>query len=167
MSVLYTTTGIAGCGKSSFTNYIKEVINAVEVNADNIRAEFGDINDQSKNKEVFEEVDKRIVQHLAGGHNVILSNTNLYYFSLVNYAKKFPYNDIISFIMLDSCNPDLCKERIKKDLENHINRSNVPMEVIDRQYKNFKYFMEDVEKKNWLPNMSFYTVDEKFGIKKI
>ena len=162
--ILYLTVGISASGKSTFTKHISDSIQAIEVNADNIRAELGDISDQSNNKKVFEILNERVNQYLAGGYNVILSNTNLHYFSMEDYCKKFPYNKVIAFIMMDSNNPELCKSRIHKDIENKVVRSNVPDEVIDKQYQNFLRFLEDVKTKKHMPNMEFISVDTNFGM---
>ena len=61
-SVLMLTVGqgISGSGKSKFAKLAKDIFVDVEVNADNIRAELGDISDQSKNAEVFERVDELV-----------------------------------------------------------------------------------------------------------
>lgn len=162
---LYLTSGISCSGKSKFANYIKEALQAKEVNADNIRAEFGDISDQSNNEKVFKRVDEDIVKYLAGGYSVILSNTNLHYFSMVNYAKKFPYNKIIVFLMEDSLKPELCKERIHEDIKNGVNRSKVPDEIIDKQFEKFYYLLDDIKEKEHPSNLIFFVVDSNFAIK--
>lgn len=166
-SMLVLTTGISGSGKSKFAQFAKGIFADVEVNADNIRAELGSVSDQSKNAEVFEKVDELVNQNLAGGRSVILSNTNLHYHSMVAYAKKYPYTRIIAMIMMDSNNPELCKERIHKDLENGVARSAVPDEVVDKQYVNFSHFLNDMKTKDKLPNMEFYAVDTNFAIQKL
>ena len=159
--------GISGSGKSKFAQLAKDIFVDVEVNADNVRAEFGDVSDQSKNAEVFERVDELVNQNLAGGRSVILSNTNLHYHSMVAYAKKYPYARIIAMIMMDSKNPELCKERIHTDLENGIARSAVPDEVVDKQYVNFNNFLKNMKTKDRLPNMEFYAVDTNFAIRRL
>ena len=166
-SALMLTVGISGSGKSKFAQLAKDIFVDVEVNADNVRAELGDISDQSKNAEVFERVDELVNQNLAGGRSVILSNTNLHYHSMVAYAKKYPYTRIIAMIMMDSKNPELCKERIHKDLENGVARSAVPDEVVDKQYVNFSRFLNDMNTKDRLSNMEFYAVDTNFAIRRL
>lgn len=165
--ILMLTVGISGSGKSKFTNFIKASLGAQEVNADNIRAQLGDVSDQSKNKKVFEIVDSETNKFLAGGYNVIISNTNLHYFSMEDYCRKYPFNQVIALIMMDSNNPELCKERIHKDLENGVARSAVPDEVVDKQYVNFSRFLNDMNTKDRLPNMEFYAVDTNFAIQKL
>ena len=52
-SALMLTVGISGSGKSKFAQLAKDIFVDVEVNADNVRAELGDISDQSKKAEDF------------------------------------------------------------------------------------------------------------------
>ena len=86
---------------------------------------------------------------------------------MVAYSKKYPYTRIIAMIMMDSENPELCKERIYKDLENGVARSAVPDEVVDKQYVNFNHFLKNMKTKDRLPNMEFYTVDTNFAIRRL
>lgn len=86
---------------------------------------------------------------------------------MVAYAKKYPYTRIIAMIMMDSENPELCKERIHKDLENGTARSAVPDEVVDKQYVNFNHFLKNMKTKDRLPNMEFYAIDTNFAIRRL
>lgn len=86
---------------------------------------------------------------------------------MIAYAKKYPYTRIIAMIMMDSKNPELCKERIHKDLENGVSRSAVPDEVVDKQYVNICRFLNDMSTKEKLPNMEFYAVDTNFAIRRL
>ena len=86
---------------------------------------------------------------------------------MVAYAKKYPYTRIIAMIMMDSKNPELCKYRIHKDLENGVARSAVPDEVVDKQYVNFNRFLNYMNNKEKFPNMEFYTVDTNFAIRRL
>ena len=70
-------------------------------------------------------------------------------------------------IMMDSKNPELCKERIRKDLENGVARSAVPDEVVDKQYVNFNNFLKNMKTKDGLSNMEFYAVDTNFAIRRL
>ena len=161
---LYLTCGISGSGKSRYTNYLKDALQAFEVNADNIRKEFGDISDQTRNEEVFREQDKRVNQYLAGGMNVIISNTNLHHYTIADYAKRYPYNRVVVMLMEDSKDVELCKSRVHSDIEKGVERSNVPDEVIDNQAKNFQLLLKDIEKKEWPKNISFYVVKQDLSV---
>ena len=158
---LYLVSGISGSGKSSFTEIYKEALKAKEVNADNIRIRFGNVNDQNNNKKVFEIVDDEINKYLAGGFNVIVSNTNLHYSIYKKYSQKYPYNRIVGLLMRDSNDVELCKKRVKEDIEKGKNRSNVPMEVIDKQHMNFLNLLEDIKKDD---KIQFFWVNGDFSI---
>lgn len=165
---IYMTSGISGSGKSTFTRWLKRAVDAVEINADNIRAELGDVSDQSKNDEVWKRVDAETVKQVAGGNNVILSNTNLHYHLIREQAEKYPLNKVILFIMDDSRNLQLCKDRVAKDLERGLERSKVPPEVIERQYRTFNYLLRDLSTKNDVPkNLKITVVDGTFDFKTI
>lgn len=143
---IYLTIGISGSGKSKFAKVLAKATNSIEINADNVRKSLGDISSQENNFIVWKEVDRRTIANLAGGENVILSNTNLHLRGINELRKKFPFNEINLFIMDDSTNVDLCKERVKKDLENGVERSNVPMEVIDKQFEDFTNLILELRK---------------------
>lgn len=135
---IYLTVGVSGSGKSHFAKRYCSAFNAVELNLDNFRKKIsGDISNQNVTFEAIKLRDKELIAHLAGGHNVMLSDTNLHAKSINDIAKKFPYNDVEVFFITDSENVKLCKDRIADDLANDVDRSNVPDEVVDRQYENY------------------------------
>ena len=166
MNTLYLTVGISGSGKSLFTLKTKELLNAVEVNADNIRKELGDISDQSKNKEVFEKVDILIDENLKKS-NVILSNTNLQYSIVKKYSEKYPDSQLVVFLMKDSTSPNLCFERINKDIENNVERSNVPKEVVYKQWEKWATFYKTILSEECISNVSYFMVNNEFVAKPI
>lgn len=75
--------------------------------------------------------------HLQLGHSVMLSDTNLHARNINSIAKRFPQLKVEVFFITDSDNVQLCKDRIADDLQDGVDRSNVPDEVVDRQYKNY------------------------------
>lgn len=64
MVKFYMMIGLPASGKSTIAKEISESEDAVIVSSDEIRREMGDVNDQSKNTEVFEEVEKRLKQNI-------------------------------------------------------------------------------------------------------
>ena len=56
--------GIPGSGKSTWAENNKDIVNEVIQSSDELRKELGDINDQSKNEEVFNILHKRIKEDL-------------------------------------------------------------------------------------------------------
>lgn len=76
---MYVAVGIVASGKSTYAEEMKENDNnLVIVSSDSIREEIlGDVNDQTKNNEVFEEVYKRVNKALNDGNDVYLDATNI------------------------------------------------------------------------------------------
>ena len=163
---LYITVGISGSGKSKFAEFFCEATDAIELNADNYRKELGkSVNDQDINKIVFEEIDKAIVKYLAGGYSVFISNTNLHADKKKELAERFPLNEVNVFILKDSEDIELCWNRIQKDLENGKDRSNVPREVLERQYQRYKSF--DKEKLSKVENINMNEVNSSFELSSV
>lgn len=165
---IYMTCGISGSGKSTFAKWLKKAVNAVEINADDIRAELGDVSDQSKNDEVWKRVDAETVKQVGGGNNVMLSNTNLHYHLIKEQADRFSLNKVVLLVMEDSLNLQLCKDRVAKDLEEGLVRSKVPPEVIERQYRTFNYLLRDLSTKSDIPkNLKVAMIGDTFDLKPI
>lgn len=164
MNKIYMTVGISGSGKSKFANYFCKAIDGIEVNADEIRAEhFGDINYQGS--DVWNIVEERTTSLLAGGYPVFLSNTNLHIKAFKDLLKKYCFNKIIVFVMKDSNDMELCWNRIQNDLTKKVNRSNVPTEVLEKQFNNFKNLipqLENLSKEN--DNLTIKYVNTNFSI---
>ena len=82
MGRLYFTVGLAGSGKSSYFEKIKDWYpDAVHVSSDNIREEvFGDINRQDKNAEVFKIMEQRTYE--------VLSRDGVCYYDATNLSAK-------------------------------------------------------------------------------
>lgn len=70
--------GIPASGKSSIAKEIAKEFHFEILSADSIREELtGFVEDQTKNKEVFEIIYERLRDNLLKGNNVILDNTNI------------------------------------------------------------------------------------------
>ena len=163
---LYITVGISGSGKSRFAEFFCKATEVIELNADNYRKELGKgVNDQDINKVVFTEIDKAIVKYLAGGYSVCVSNTNLHADKIKEFAEKFPLNEVVVFFLKDSEDIELCWSRIQKDLENGKDRSNVPREVLEKQYQRYKSFNKG--KLSEAENIIMYEIDSSFRLKRI
>ena len=160
---LYITVGISGSGKSRFADFFCKATDVIELNADNYRKELGKgVNDQDINKVVFTEIDKAIVKYLAGGYSICVSNTNLHADKIKELAEKFPLNEVVVFFLKDSEDIELCWNRIQKDLENGKDRSNVPREVLEKQYQRYKSF--DKEKLAKVENINMNEVNSSFEL---
>ena len=140
--------GISGSGKSTWINSLKNE-GFVVISPDEIRRELtGSISDQTKNKEVFPLAFKRSVDALNLGKNVIFDATNVTSFNrkqMLDYMKNNVNRDFDAFAKVFDVNPEISKERIRKDIEAGVDRSNVPPEAIDRQHKNFTADLNKIE----------------------
>ena len=133
MSTIYVTIGMPGSGKSHWAETHKEELNAVVHSSDSIRAELGDVNDQSKNELVFKILHQRIKDDLRAGKNVIWDSTNL------NRKRRIHF--------LNNELRDISCEKIcvlfatpwEQCLANNFARDRqVPEEVLCRMYKSFE-----------------------------
>ena len=162
--IIYLTVGISGSGKSKFADFFLKGVQATEINLDNIRKELGNVSDQSQNDKVFKIADNRMVAELAGGFNVFLSNTNLHIDSIKELTRRFPHNDIVAFVMEDAFDKQLCADRVADDIENGLDRSNVPAEVIDSQFERFTNMVKEL-KAYHNPQVTVRYVSRNFKIK--
>lgn len=128
MSKFICAIGISGCGKTTFGNILKkENSNLVIVCPDDIRKELtDDISDQSQNGKVWNICYSKVIHNLQDGRDVYLSATNLskdglkYLFKLAEKANA--EIEVVAFE--DSRDWELCYSRVKKDIDNGIDRSN-------------------------------------------
>lgn len=133
---LILTIAIPGAGKSTWIKSFNKNNKYIVVNPDKIRKELtGNISDVSRDSEVWAIAKKRVVDALENGQDVILDATNVHTGRRNNFIEDLPEVQIkAKFIDID---PEEAKRRIHKDIENGIDRSNVPDEVIDRMYKDY------------------------------
>ena len=88
----------------------------------------GNINDKSKDKEIYEEAAKRAIIAIKQGKQVVFDTTNL------TKDKRLPFIEAIKKEIptaniqykLMELNPELAKQRIKADIAAGKNRANVP-----------------------------------------
>ena len=101
---------------------------------DLIRKELtGNISDQSKNKEVFDEVDRRVDMMVKKGESFFYDATNVNSEFRKKFVNRFRGTDIkIIYVILPS-DVETSYNRIKNDLSNNIDRSDVPLKALERQ----------------------------------
>jgi len=145
---LILPVGISGSGKST---WIKSQIdsNTIVVSPDDIRRELtGNISDQTQNAKVWAMAFKRTADALNAGKNVILDATNIKSGerrNLMNYMKVHVDKPFEGLAKVFSVEPEVAKQRVKKDIENGVDRSNVPDWAIDRQYQSFVDGVNSIE----------------------
>jgi predicted kinase len=142
------TVGIPGSGKSfwvfnckkfdwigKISGYHKNSENII-ICPDQIRKELtGSISNISRDKEVWKLAKLRVMYYLKEGKNVILDSTMVKSSSRKDFIKELPL--CFRYAKIFECTPEIVKQRIAKDIEDKIDRSHVPDEVVDRMYENF------------------------------
>ena len=130
---LIMMVGLAGAGKSAIAQQIANNIDAEIISSDEIRKEFcKDVNDQSKNGFVFNEMYKRAKQLLKNNKNVILGSTNLKACNRKAALECFKHIDCIKFAYIIATPFEKCLANNK-----HRKRS-IPEKVIKHQRETFQ-----------------------------
>jgi len=145
MKLLVTTIGAPGSGKNRLLNkiqsYFQNAFTVVEPD-DIRRTVFGSVNEQSQGDKVFEIAEQRIKSALENSP-VFFNATNVSWGRLKESLIEYGADQNVLIFMQDSLYPELCKERIKKDLDNKVDRSNVPDDVVDRFHTRFIQCQKD------------------------
>ncbi len=139
--------GTSGSGKSTFIKSLPQE-NLVVIEPDAMRVEFtGDMNDKSKDKEIYIEAANRAIKAIKAGKQVVFDTTNL------TKDKRLPFIEAIKKVIptaniqykLMELNPELAKQRIKAQIARGENRANVSDETIDRHAESYKQMLEDIK----------------------
>jgi predicted kinase len=134
---LIMTVGITGAGKSRWIQSLPKD-EYVIVSPDEIRQELtGNISDQTQNGKVWFLAKQRTVDALNSGKSVILDATNVDRKSRKNFVQGLPA-DIRLKAKIFEVDPEIAKERIRKQIERGENRSNVPPDVTMKMHEKFK-----------------------------
>ena len=153
--------GTSGSGKSTFIKSLPQE-NLVIIEPDAMRIEFtGDINNKSKDKEIYEEAAKRAVIAIKQGKQVVFDTTNL------TKDKRLPFIEAIKKEIpaaniqykLMELNPELAKQRIKEQIARGEARANVPDSTIDRHAESYKQMLEDIKNEPITPFIDKPTVE--------
>jgi predicted kinase len=124
--------GISGSGKSRLYNM--RYSDLTLVSPDLIRKELtGSISDQRKNKEVFEEVDRRVADLVKKGESFFYDATNVNTEFRKKFVEQFRGTDVNVIYVVMPADMQVSYMRIKQDLKNKVDRSKVPFEVLIRQ----------------------------------
>ena len=91
---------------------------------------------------------KRVADALNAGKNVIFDATNIKSRdrkSLMDYMKVHVDKPFEGLAKVFSIDPEVAKQRVKKDIEAGVDRSNVPDWAIDKQHRSFVDDMNSIE----------------------
>lgn len=136
MAKLILPIGISGSGKSYIYN--KDYKDCVQVSPDLIREELtGDISNQTKNKEVFKLAFKRVDEYLNKDMDVFFDATNVNKSQRKNFTDKYIGTDVNVIYVVLPTDIDLSWKRIRKDISEKKNRSDVPHFVLVRQKEQY------------------------------
>jgi predicted kinase len=150
--------GTSGSGKSTFIKSLPQE-NLVIIEPDAMRVEFtGDMNNKSKDKEIYIEAAQRAIKAIKQGKQVVFDTTNLTKdkrLPFIEAIKKEIPNANIQYKLME-LNPELAKQRIKADIAAGKNRANVPDSTIDRHAESYKQMLEDIKNEPITPYGSNY-----------
>lgn len=130
MVKFYLMCGLPGSGKSTYAEKLKEE-GVIIHSSDAVRKELGDINDQSKNEEVFNILHKRIKDDLKNGKSVCMDCTNLNRKRRVAFLKELKNIPCEKICILMATPYEICVA------QNFGRRRRVPSEVLWNMYKSF------------------------------
>ena len=136
MTKLYFSIAIPGAGKDYFyENKLKDK-GVVHISSDKLREEmFGDVNDQSHNDLVFNEMMDRTVANLNASHDCYYNATNLNQkrrIKFLNALRDRVYVEFDAIALVFAIPFDTCVRR-------NLNRERtVPSYAMDRMYKSFQ-----------------------------
>ena len=123
---------LVGSGKTVKAQELAKQYDATVFSSDSLREElFGDVNEQSRNQELFTELHKRIKDCLRKGKSAIYDATNIDYkkrMSFLAELKKIPCEKICVLMATPY------EECLKRNAERE---RKVPTYVIERMYRNF------------------------------
>ena len=141
MSNLVLPIGISGSGMSYIYN--RDYKDYVQVSPDLIREELtGSISDQSKNKEVFKLAFERVDEYLNKGQDVFFDATNVNKTQRKNFTDKYIGSDVNVIYVILPADVDLSWKRIRKDIREKKNRSDVPYFALVRQKEQYDNSIE-------------------------
>jgi predicted kinase len=148
--IFYCSIGISGSGKSTYLHKIFEP--EVIVEPDAIRREMtGSVSDQSNDAAVWREAAKRVNNNLQKEpYTAVLDATNTVSRYRKDFLKHLPEGThTVALVFMpqgtDEEIVDKLYKRIQRDLKNKKDRSEVPKEVIERQLRQFRNGLQNIQ----------------------
>ena len=113
------------------------------VSPDNIRKELtGSISDQTKNREVFQRVDKLVEQLVKEGRDFFYDATNVNTDFRKAFVEKFRGTDVEIVYVILPADVAVSMKRIKNDLKESVDRANVPTHALVRQFGMYNHSLK-------------------------
>lgn len=151
--------GLPGSGKSTYAKKINYNNKYIIHSSDELRKElFSNENFQCNNRELFNELHKRIINDLNNGNSVIYDATNINYKKRIAFLEKIKHIDCKKSCIVVATTLDKC-------LSNNANRDKIiPEDIINRMWYNFYfpcYFegWDDIKIKYFT---NIYNIDDKY-----
>lgn len=145
--------GTSGSGKSTWVKTLDSTKYDI-ISVDNMRIEFtGDINNKSKDNEIYNLVKERTIHAINNGKDVVIDTTNLQKDRRRDFLNviKETNPDVIFQYKLMELNPELAKQRIKNDIINSVCRADVSDLTIDRHTELYKEMLDDIKEEPITP----------------
>lgn len=155
------TLGIPGSGKSTWRkDFVSKHPEYKVVCPDDLRKEItGSVSDITQDAKVWETAYHNLKEYLDNKFDVIFDSTacnTRTQKAIENIAKE--RNAIILYKIFD-IDTETAKSRIQNDLSSGVDRSKVPMEIVDKMAENFIKAKERVLEE--VKNMNVFLVEEK------
>lgn len=146
LPILIILMGIPGSGKTTWRNdFVSKHPEYVVINPDEIRREVtGSISDQSKNNVVWKLAYERLEEAVNNRKNVIFDSTACRRKTIEEIIFVGTRKSIPCFKVLD-IDLETAYSRIVKDIENKVDRSNVPYDVVVNMKKKFDDLLPKIE----------------------
>lgn len=130
--VMVMMAGLVGSGKSCHAEKLAKEIDATVFSSDKLREEmFGDVNEQSKNSDLFQELHRRIKECLKSGKNAIYDATNISSKRRKSFLQELNKIDCEKRCIIMATPYEQC-------LKNNASRDRkVREEVIDKMYRSW------------------------------
>ena len=150
---LVVLMGISGSGKSRVAdNYVQR--GYFRVCMDELREWYtGHIGDQSQNSRVAEDAFTIVNYLLRKNKNVVWDATSVNEKTrkrLLDIAKETKATSCLA-LLTDSNNLILCRDRVRKDIENGVNRANTLIDdsIMLRQYNSYILAVDTIQSELW------------------
>lgn len=153
---LFMLIGLPGSGKTEKAKQLIKDYDCKNHSSDNYRVDmFGDVDVQSKNGELFTNLQRNVRDDLSKGYNVVYDATNISYKKRKAFLQSLNKIDCEKIAIVIATPYEVCLE------QNKLRDRKVPDRVIERMYRNFDipYYYE-----GWDKIIIHYNQDEYRGL---